>query len=59
MWMLEALSFVNSAFNILVYYSMGSRYRDTFWSLCGRQRKDKARSKELTSNMTTTFSVAA
>ena len=38
---LEALSYVNATFNIFVYYSIGSRYRETFWALFGRQKRDK------------------
>ena len=35
------LTYVNAAFNILVYYTMGSRYRQTFWTLLGRKTKNK------------------
>ena len=38
---LEALSYVNATFNIFVYYTIGSRYRETFWALLGRQKRDK------------------
>ena len=38
---LEALSYVNATFNIFVYYTIGSRYRETFWALFGRQKRDK------------------
>ena len=39
-WTLESFSYVNSSFNIFVYYTMGSRYRDTFRSLCGIKKRD-------------------
>ena len=32
------LLFTNASCNILVYYSMGSRYRLVFWALFGRTR---------------------
>jgi hypothetical protein len=35
-WVLEALAYINSAFNIAVYYFMGSKFRETFWTLFGR-----------------------
>ncbi|XP_076454855.1 uncharacterized protein LOC143289692 [Babylonia areolata] len=31
--------FVNSSFNIFIYYVMGSRYRATFWTLFNRKAK--------------------
>ncbi|XP_076443955.1 uncharacterized protein LOC143282241 [Babylonia areolata] len=36
-WISEMLTYINSTFNIFVYYFMGSRYRETFWSLFGRK----------------------
>ena len=45
LWIAEPFSFVNSSFNILVYYSMGSRYRETFWSLFRITTQDKAEEK--------------
>ena len=41
MWILETLSYVNATFNIFVYYTMGSRYRETFWALFGRKKRDR------------------
>ena len=38
---LETLAYVNATFNIFVYYSIGSRYRETFWALLGRQKRCK------------------
>ena len=43
LWILEAVSYVNSTFNIFVYYTMGSRYRETFWALVGRKNRDKVK----------------
>ena len=40
-WVIDMLTYVNAAFNILVYYTMGSRYRQTFWTLLGRKTKNK------------------
>ena len=49
LWILEAVSYVNSTFNIFVYYTMGSRYRETFWALVGRKKRDNSNK---VSNMT-------
>ena len=38
---LETLAYVNATFNIFVYYSIGTRYRKTFWALLGRLKQDK------------------
>ncbi|KAL8583201.1 hypothetical protein ACOMHN_053714 [Nucella lapillus] len=32
-WMLNILSYINATFNFLIYYTMGSRYRQTLRSL--------------------------
>ena len=40
-WILEICMNVNSSFNIFVYYTMGSRYRETVWALFGRKKKGK------------------
>ena len=37
-WILEIASYINSSFNIFVYYSMGSRYRETVKALFCRGR---------------------
>ncbi|XP_076461499.1 uncharacterized protein LOC143293990 [Babylonia areolata] len=39
LWVLDAMSYINATFNIVVYYSMGSRYRQTFWQLLGKANK--------------------
>ena len=54
LWVLEPFSYVNSSFNIFVYYTMGSRYRDTFRSLCGIKKRDKARGESCITNTTNT-----
>ncbi|KAL8589873.1 hypothetical protein ACOMHN_023960 [Nucella lapillus] len=42
LWIMEIPTYVNSSFNIFVYYSMGSRYRDTVrLILCRRGNKDR------------------
>ena len=53
-WTLESFSYVNSSFNIFVYYTMGSRYRDTFRSLCGTKKRDKARGESCIMSTTNT-----
>ena len=45
LWILEPFSYMNSSFNIFVYYAMGSRYRETLWALFGRNKRDKAKEK--------------
>ena len=42
LWVLEPFSYINSSFNVFVYYTMGSRYRETFWTFFGRKKRDKA-----------------
>ena len=37
-WILEIASYINSSFNIFVYYSMGSRYRETMKAFFCRGR---------------------
>ena len=39
LWILGTVSYVNSTFNIFVYYTMGSHYRETFWALVGRKNR--------------------
>ena len=41
-WIKELLSYFNATFNIFVFYAMGSRYRQTFWELFGRKKRDRA-----------------
>ncbi|XP_076454853.1 uncharacterized protein LOC143289690 [Babylonia areolata] len=36
LWTLEGFAFVNSSFNFFIYYTMGSRYRETFWAMLGK-----------------------
>ena len=43
LWIMEALSCVNSSFNFFVYYTIGSRYRETFRSLLGRNKQEAAK----------------
>ena len=38
LWLLEINSYINSSFNIFVYYSMGSKYRETMKALFCRGR---------------------
>ena len=40
LWIMEALSCVNSSFSFFVYYTIGSRYRETFRSLLGRNKQE-------------------
>ncbi|XP_076462840.1 uncharacterized protein LOC143295153 [Babylonia areolata] len=40
-WFLDIMSYINATFNIAIYYSMGSRYRQTFWQLLGRANRKK------------------
>ena len=37
-WLLEIATYTNSSFNIFVYYSMGSKYRETMKALFCRGR---------------------
>ena len=45
LWILQVFSSLNSANNIFVYYTMGSRYRETFWALFGRKKQHHAKEK--------------
>eukprot|EP00745_Piridium_sociabile_P036275 TRINITY_DN64808_c0_g1_i5.p1 TRINITY_DN64808_c0_g1~~TRINITY_DN64808_c0_g1_i5.p1 ORF type:complete len:307 (-),score=37.31 TRINITY_DN64808_c0_g1_i5:152-1030(-) len=38
-WINQTLNSINATFNFFVFYVMGSRYRDTFWSLFSRKQK--------------------
>ncbi|KAK7107335.1 formyl peptide receptor-related sequence 6-like [Littorina saxatilis] len=51
-WIVDALSFVNSTFNIFIYYTMGSRYRETFWALFRKQTTDKKKQVFSTTGVT-------
>ena len=52
-WIEEIFSYVNSAFNIVVYYTMGSRYRDTLWDIFGRKKRGKAKGMPRTETKST------
>ena len=52
-WVIDVLTYVNATFNILVYYAMGSRYRETFWSLVGRKNNSNSPAKALVTSFTT------
>lgn len=39
-WLLEIATYTNSSFNIFIYYSMGSKYRETMKALFCRGRVD-------------------
>ena len=54
LWILEAFAYVNSSVNVFVYYAMGSRYRETFWSLFRKKKRDKAQER---STMTKTTKI--
>ena len=43
LWIVDISSSINAAFNIFVYYTMGSRYRETFWALFGRKKRSRAK----------------
>ena len=42
-WLLDMMTYVNATFNIAVYYTIGSRYRHTFWTLLGRRSREEHR----------------
>ena len=47
LWFLEIASYINSSFNIFIYYSMGSKYRETMKALFCRGRiTTKSRSSD-------------
>ena len=56
-WLLEIASYINSSFNIFVYYSMGSRYRETMKALFCRGRVT-TKSTSTDTEQTSTVSVA-
>ena len=45
-WLIEITSYINSSFNIFIYYSMGSRYRETVKELFCRGRVAAKQVKE-------------
>ena len=54
---LEIASYINSSFNIFIYYSMGSRYRETMKALFCRGRV-VAKLKTMDTEQITTVSFA-
>ena len=56
-WLLFILTYVNATFNILLYYSMGSRYRQTFWAMFST-KSTKSKSNE-TSGIVTSLSIVS
>ncbi|KAL8575579.1 hypothetical protein ACOMHN_059643 [Nucella lapillus] len=40
-WILDTLTYINATFNILIYYTMGSRYRQTLSLIVGRAGSSK------------------
>ncbi|KAL8613554.1 hypothetical protein ACOMHN_021973 [Nucella lapillus] len=51
LWLLETFSYINATFNFLIYYTMGSRYRQTLRSLpcfrwCGRGKTHKGEAEK-------------
>ena len=58
-WLLEIAAYINCSFNIFVYYSMGSRYRETMKKLFCKSRRITAKwKKKVNREETTTVSVA-
>ena len=51
-WLIEITSYINSSFNIFIYYSMGSRYRETVKELFCRG-SIAAKSKNTNTELTT------
>ena len=45
-WLLEIPTYINSSFNIFIYYSMGSRYRETVKKLFCRGRVSARNSRK-------------
>ncbi|KAL8607185.1 hypothetical protein ACOMHN_009579 [Nucella lapillus] len=67
-WLMDMVTYVNATFNIAVYYTMGSRYRQTFWQILGRpgasatkhtHSSNKNDNKPATSTTTTAASSSA
>jgi len=57
-WLLEIAVYINCSFNIFVYYSMGSRYRETMKELFCKSRKITAKSVNRDAGQAETGSVA-
>ena len=55
-WLMEIPSYTNSSFNIFIYYSMGSKYRETMKALFCRGRV-AAKLKNTDKEQTTAVSV--
>ena len=55
-WLLEIAAYINCSFNIVIYYSMGSKYRETMKALFCSGRV-AAKSKNTIAEQTTTVSV--
>ena len=56
LWFLEIFTYTNSSFNIFIYYSMGSKYRETIKALFCRGTVS-AKAKKSYLEETTTVSV--
>ncbi|KAL8583815.1 hypothetical protein ACOMHN_036450 [Nucella lapillus] len=59
-WLADSTTLVNATFNIIIYYTMGSRYRLTFWQIlaCCKAAGHTRQSKNST-NATTAASLAS
>ena len=53
LWVLEVVAYVNSSFNIFVYYAMGSHYRETFKALIRRRKSGKQEDRSIATTSTT------
>ena len=59
-WILEIASYINSSFNIFIYYSMGSKYRETVKELfCGGRVTAKNSRKEQTATISVVMSTVS
>ena len=57
LWLINISTYINATFNFVVYYTMGSRYRETFWALFGRKSpKSKYINKSETATVSSTAS---
>ena len=57
-WLLEIAAYINCSFNIFVYYSMGSRYRETMNELFCKSRRITAKSANRDTGQAETVSMA-